>query len=143
MTAHIKEILPHILKTDNGWQKKLLIEWPTIIGSLKDKVILEKIESETVVLKVVHPAWIQELSFLKQVLIQTINNHLDQPHIKHIKIKTGALCKKKTLHVAPIITHNVTDYTLSSQENNTLNTIKDTELKTAIKLFLQRCVNQQ
>lgn len=142
MSAHIKEILPHLLGMHEGWQKTLLVQWPTIIGPLKDKVILEKIESDTITLGVFHPAWVQELSFLKPVLLQAINDHLDQPYIKQIKIKTCAAPKKRYPAHKEAEHTTLTTHTLSAQESHALDALKDLELKKALRLFLQRCIRK-
>lgn len=143
MSSHIKHFLSQVLGSDKTWQKKLLTQWPTIIGPLKEKIILEKVESDTVILGVFHPAWIQELSFLKPVLLQTINDHLEQPYIKHIKIKTSRPPKKILGHTSLTPQKIMPTYILSVSENRALDKIKDPELKKALSLFLQRCTNLQ
>ena len=143
MTLHIKNYLPALLGVHQGWKVTLLKAWPTIIGPLKDKVILEKIEEDLVVLGVVHPAWIQELSLLKPIILQGINDQLEKPYIKNIRIKTSSAPKKYTPKGVPREDKSFEPYILSLKEERALESIKDTDLKKAMKLFLQRCVNSK
>lgn len=143
MSIHIKDLIPNLLGTHADWKTKLLKEWPTIIGSLKDKVVLEKIEHDTIVLGVFHPAWIQELSFLKPIIIQSINTHLEKPYINNIRLKTTRMPKQHVSAIKQAAPSPQITYTLSPREQRALENIKDDELKKAMTLFLQRCVNSK
>lgn len=143
MSKHIKDFLPLLLGQPKDWKVTLIKEWPSIIGTLKDKVILEKIDHDTVILGVVHPAWIQELSYLKPVILEAINNQLEKPYIKTIHIKTCSPQKKYIPRGTPKVHVPFKPHTLSAREERALEGIKDVELKEAMKLFLQRCVNSK
>ena len=136
MSNHIKNFLPTLLDKHHGWKVTLLKEWPTIIGTLKDKVILEKIDEDSVVLGVVHPAWIQELSLLKPIILQAINDQLENPYIKTIRIKTSSSPKKYVSKISSMVYKPLETHTLSLKEKRALEGIKDSELKDAMKLFL-------
>lgn len=143
MSVHIKDFLPALLGLNQGWKVTLLKSWPTVIGSLQDKVILEKIENDTVTLGVVHPAWIQELSLLKPIILQGINDQLEKPYIKNIRIKTIGFLKKNPPRVVAQEQTVTEPYNLSLKEERALEGIKDSELKEAMRLFLQRCVRSK
>lgn len=123
----------------NSWKSKLLTEWPTIVGNLQDKMILEKIHGDTVVIGVYEASWLQELYMLSTVLIKTINSHLDKPYIKKIRFKHATKNIQKAAYPqkqAPLERKKVT---LNALESRALLKIKDVEMQEALHSFLSRC----
>lgn len=125
----------------NSWKTKLLTEWPTIVGNLHDKITLEKIHGDTLIIGVYETSWLQELYMLSSVLIKTINSHLDKPYIKRIRLKYATkktsqapLTKKKK--EAVVVREKIT---LNALESRTLLKIKDKDMREALHLFLSRC----
>lgn len=124
----------------NSWKTKLLTDWPNIVGNLHDKMTLEKIHGDTLIIGVYEASWLHELYMLSSVIIKTINNHLDKPYIKKIRFKHAAKSYKK------IIPKNIqnkpierTKVSLNALESRALSKIKDQEMKDALHLFLSRC----
>ena len=125
----------------NSWKTKLLTQWPAIVGNLNDKITLEKIQEDTLIIGVYETSWLQELYMLSSVLIKTINSHLDKPYIKRIRLKyatkkstPSVIAKKK--NVAPVKRKKIT---LNSLESGALLKIKDQDMRDALHLFLSRC----
>lgn len=139
---NVKNILDSILQPsiqDEAWKLNLIKNWPSIIGSLHDKVSLQKIQATSVVLGVHDASWIQELYLLSKLILKKINNHLDNPRIltiqfrciekKEVAIKKNykpAACKKNV--------------DLKPHEFQALKKIHDPELSAALQGFLQRCL---
>jgi acetoacetate decarboxylase len=138
MNQDLKSLLSKLLVDQPSWKIKLVQEWHTIIGTLSGKVILEKIDNTTAILGVTHPAWIQEFSTLKPLMLKTINDHLGHPYITELRFKTVSPKKPKVIAAAPAQIKKK-EHILSVRESNALETIKDPELKKALANFLQRC----
>ena len=149
MSQQIKNILEKIIPYDQKWKIKLLQNWNTIIGHMKDKVIIEQIKNNTLLLGVSHPAWAQELHLLSPLLKKKINNFLKKNQIKEIRfrVKSPKTKNKTNLHEQRIKAvqnnslqnNSPTIYALSNKEKKTLTSIKDKEFQTSIKTFLIRC----
>lgn len=139
MTKTIKNLLENIFDHPNSWKVQLLKHWPTILGNLKTKVHLEKINEDSLVLGVSDSCWLQELYMLSPLLLETINKRLDAPRIKSLRFKKVGIKKqieKKAPAKKPLSCKMVP---LSSKEQQALHTIKDPELRNAISDFLRRC----
>jgi hypothetical protein len=125
----------------NSWKTKLLSEWPTIVGTLHDKMTVEKVYEDTIVIGVYEASWLQELYMLSAVLIKTINSHLDKPYIKKIRFKHASrTVQKHTVkkHFKKTTTERK-KITLNSIEARALLKIKDKDTRDALHSFLSRC----
>lgn len=141
MAFILKDLLSSIIRPDNNWKTELLNKWQDIIGSLYSKVRIEKIYDDTLVLGVFHSCWMQELYLLSPLLIKTINEKLDQPHIKQLRFKhIGS--KKETKKTVPPRTIIKKEVVLTKKEENTLTKIADPALRNAIKAFRIRCYQE-
>lgn len=67
-------------------QNKAVVDWPEIVGERVAEVShAEKIEKGVLFVKVESPVWRNELSFMKQNLIENINKKLNKQIVKDIK----------------------------------------------------------
>jgi hypothetical protein len=140
VAVRVQEILNGIFKNEQ-WKFQLLSEWEIIVGNLADKMRLEKIDGDTLIIGVYQASWLQELYLLSHVLLQSINTQLKHPHVRYLRFKHASIyiksspvkkpVKKQTIQCAPPI--------LSYEERRALNAIKDEELKNALHGFLARC----
>ena len=73
MSKCLKELLINIIPKEHSWKITLFQNWDNIIGSLKNKVIIDQIKDDVLYLGVVHPAWAQELHMLSPMLKAKIN----------------------------------------------------------------------
>ena len=143
MTIPIKNILEHLLGQHNNWQLQLLHNWPTIVGSIRTKVHLLKIQEDTLVIGVMDSCWLQELYLLSPLLIRTINEKLDQPRIKKLRFKTVGITDKKEKKQAPNKKMSCSIVHLSAYEEETLRGIKDEQLRQSLKDYLLRCYREK
>ena len=140
--AHIKELLSHLIKArPDNWKTKLLIQWDSIVGHLKTNVRLEKIYENSLVLSVEDSSWMQELYYLSEVLLTTINDNLDKPRITSLRFKNKGSAEKKATAVTKSTRSSITkrDHTLTIKEKVALEKITDEDLQRALKSFLIRC----
>ena len=141
MATDLKDLLQTVINPENNWKTDLLYRWKEIIGSLHSKVRIEKIYDNTLILGVFHSCWMQELYLLSPLLIKTINEKLDQPHIKEIRFKQIGL-KKDKIKTSSIKTIQKKEVTLSKADEHILAKIADPALRAALKAFRIRCYEE-
>lgn len=143
MAQHIKTILSSILTQSHDWRLALLRDWPTIVGDLAGHLFLEKIDNDTLILRVEDACWMHELYMLSPLLLKTINKKLDQPRIKKLRFKQKGIDKKRVTTSKPQQHKGLTEPVISAQESRALVTIKDPQLQMALKQFLYRCQREK
>ena len=74
-------------KKTSTWKLKIIADWPQIVGNLHEKVRVEKVHEDTLVLGVYDTCWMQELHLLSNMLISKVNKHIQADHIKKISLK--------------------------------------------------------
>ncbi|MDZ4330317.1 MAG: DciA family protein [Flavobacterium sp.] len=138
---NVKNILDSLLQPSSqteAWKMNLIKNWPTIIGSLHEKVSLQKINATSVVLGVYDSCWIQELYLLSKLILKKINNSLDRPRIETLRFQ----CIEKKEHIvqkkaAMQRTERIT--ALKPKEISALQKIHDPELSAALEGILRKC----
>lgn len=157
MVKHVSEFLSKLVSEDNSWKVKLLSNWSEIIGNLSDKVSIEKIERDLLVLNVSNPAWAQELFMLSHVLKKKINDFLGNKYINQIRFKTIRRNYKNNKNFFTQKEFNdysrgeLKDIFLTPEEKKELSKILDDELKEHMENFYlcckrgrsKRCLNKK
>ncbi len=146
MAMHVKELIHSLFKKEqnNHWQVQLLANWPSIVGKLKAKIVLEKIQQQnTLVLGVSNSSWLQEMYLLSDVLKQRINDTLDEPRITQLRFKLLESKKIKQHHKQQISKQPLQEVQFSQHEIQVLRAIKDEQLRKALSDFLVRCHQQR
>lgn len=140
----IADLLPNIFSDDQQWKYQLLRNWQNIFGKMSDKVYLERINNDTLILAVYDACWMQELYTLSPLLISSINKTLDRPYVKQLRFKRASIRQKKISrhqeHKSPISRKS---FLLTAREEKALSGIKDTQLATTMKDFLIRCYRER
>jgi hypothetical protein len=96
-------------------------------------------------LKVVHPAWAQELFLLSNILKQKINTCLGANRITTIRFVTSDIkTNKPTLRQSYLVERHQRPYTehnthLTNKEAGIIANLKDEELKQVLEIFFRRC----
>jgi len=139
----IKDLLQSFVDKKRDWKVDLLYKWRDIIGSLHDKVRIEKIHNDTLILGVFHPCWMQELYLLSPLLLKTINEKLDQHYIKQLRFKHVCI-KKNTYKKEQVQTiPQDTIVRLTYEDERVLTRITDTTLRDALRAFRIRCYQEK
>jgi len=141
MAVCLKELLHSLIRPEKNWKTNLLYQWHDIIGSLHSKVRIEKIYDDTIILGVFHSCWMQELYLLSPLLIKTINEKLDQPHIKQIRFKHIGH-KEVQKNIKPNYVKKKKDVQLTKEDEKSLAKIVDPTLRSALKAFRLRCYQE-
>jgi hypothetical protein len=136
----LADIIPFLFQHEHQWKYDLLRNWQTIFGNMSNKVCLESIDKDILVLAVRDACLMQELYTLSPVLLTAINQVLDKPHIQHLRFKRAGLRQQKI--EKPREQKNVvlrSSIVLTAREEKALAAIKDPQLAQAMKEFLIRC----
>jgi flagellar biogenesis protein FliO len=144
MATDFKKILHHFFSQNQqaaAWKIELLQKWETVLGNLKTRVVLEKIQDDTLVLGVHDSCWLQELYLLSPLIMATINANLDQPRIKNLRFKLAAPSthKKSRDNKGAENTNIFKTRALNVQEQRALDAITDEGLRKALHDFLMKC----
>ena len=147
---NVKNILDIILQPSTqteSWKINLIKNWPTIIGTLHEKVSLQKIHANSVVLGVYDSSWMQELYLLSKLILKKINSHLDRPRIETLRFQCiessaakTALDKKTAadkLKNRPATPKKL--FTLKPDQIIAVQKIQDPQLSQALQGFLKKC----
>ena len=143
MAVLIKDLVKSFIHQKKDWKIDLLYQWPEIIGPLGDKVRIEKIYDNLLILGVFHPCWLQELSLLSPLLLQTINKKLNHNHIKQLRFQH--VCIKKNIQKKQIKNNDCQKKSvrLTYEDEYTLKKITDHALRDALKAFRIRCYQEK
>lgn len=149
MSRLIGTILTSIIPKEHLWKIKLFNGWDSIIGHLKDKVRIEKIDETSLTLGVCHATWAQELVFLSPIIKKKINSLLREDKIKNISFKTVrfkrehakgiTLRERYSLERKKMQKNLSVEQCLTITEHNILKTINNSELEKALEQFCLRC----
>lgn len=140
----ISELLPLLFNAEHQWKYQLFSQWKTIFGKFSEKVYAESIHNDTLVLAVYDSCWLQELYTMSPLLLTCINKTLDKPYIKRLRFKRAARrVSKKPIHQEQTHIINQRPVVLTQREQQTLDSIKDTELAGALRNFLVRCLKER
>lgn len=143
MIGSIGALLTNIFPKEHQWKIKLFQNWKDIIGSLHEKVRIEKLEGAVIVLGVCHPTWAQELFMLSNIIKNKINAVLKEDRIKYIKFRTIKFkpkAKPKTRPTKSVKRRNdIKNVVFSANERASLSKIKCDKLRSTLEMYYLRC----
>ena len=149
MAILIKDFLNTLFNKEENWHIRLLEEWPNIVGTLKTRICLEKIEGSTIIIGVYESHWMQELHLLSRFLVARINTSLGvelgspEKYVHQVKFKLMDLPKARTASYIRInTTYSHTPLALNATHEQLLSTIKDSGLRSSLALFFRTCVTR-
>lgn len=147
MANHVHHLLLSVIPQEHRWKIILFQQWESIIGSLKDKVKIEKIQNDALFLTVSHPSWAHELLMLSGLLRKKINNALQEERIKTIRFSSSSFKptpespseKNSSLFIPLSPQEEITSVTLNAQERKTLDHVPCDDLRSVLEQFFVRC----
>ncbi len=143
MPIPIKDLLPSFFKETNDWHTSVLAHWDSLMGNLKTRVRLEKIQGDIVIVGVYEVHWMQELYLLSDVLKDSINQFLGHPHVKQVRFKLVEEKKRtvvKGLRKRALVATG--EVSLSPAQERALACINDVQLRQALKAFWGKCLEK-
>lgn len=144
MVVPIADLLPRILSQDHQWKYQLLRNWQSIFGSMSNKLYLEKIIGDILILAVYDACWMHEFHALSSVLINSINKTLEKPYVKQLRFKRAGI-KESKKSIKKIKDYGSIDYNvkLSTEEQKAIARINDPQLALELRNFLMRCYHER
>jgi hypothetical protein len=148
MAVSFRSVLTQAIPKEHRWKLQLYEAWEAIIGPLKGKVKIEKIEGDTLFLAVCHPSWAQELFLLSNMLKKKINLALNSERIKNIHFKTTSFNfteKTQTVTITSAylgqlsIKPQTTPVKLTKKEQEALGGVECDDLRKMLQLFYASC----
>ncbi len=134
-------LLCHLVQkspTKANWKLYLIQNWAEIMGSLHQRVSLEQVYEQNVVLGVHDSSWMQELYLMSRLIIQKINSTLDQPRITSVRFKATGIKKERIQKQIHVPTQQ-TPLVLTTKEQKALNAIQDPLLRQALEELYKKC----
>jgi len=138
MTQPLKNVLSLFLDGTSDWKMVLIQNWPHLVGNLHQRMRLEKIEHDALVIGVYDHHWMHELHSMSRFILHMINAKLDQPRIKQLRFVLAV--KKRQKKDVPRTSEEVAmmPRTLSVKEKKILARVRDKELQQYLKALAQR-----
>ncbi len=139
MVKTFKSILLSIIPQQQQSKFDIYVHWDTIIGAMKDKVRIEKVENDILYLSTTHPAWAQEIMFFAPILKERITSLCPNTSIKTIRISPRRSSTFKQRTNTRTIQQSDPSIALNAQEKALLATLPSNELQLAIAAYFIRC----
>ena len=80
---------------DNSEYLKIYKIWPAVVGEkIAENTCLENVKRGTLFVNASSSAWMQELHFLKDMIIEKLEKELGEATIKDIRFKTGLVSSR-------------------------------------------------
>lgn len=144
MSKALKDIIKAIIPEQHLWKIELFKAWDYIIGPMKTRVQIEKIEDRTLFLIVTHATWAQEVHMISPLIKQKINRFLNEEKIATIRIHNKrSSYKPLSLHSNNKQSQNVPLIPLSEKESSILAPLTSHKLHSSIASYLVRCKTLQ
>lgn len=145
----LNQCLKKVVSKKHSWKVKLLENWDKIAEKFKDKVIIEKIQEDLLVLGVCHPTWAQELFLNSDYLKREVNKFFKEEKIKKIqfRIVNFDLLKEKMRPQQNLNNiknqGNFKKRELTPLEDEHLRKVKDKILQESLKQFYFCCKDRK
>ena len=142
MAQHIKNLLGSLLDFKGiHWHMSLIQQWPILIGALHNRVHIQRIQQDVLILGVYETHWIQELFLLSHEIIESVNTFLKEPKIRQVRFVV--IEKRQTLQKITGKSRAQEKHasSLTNKQKDALLQIQDDQLKVALTDFWQRCTD--
>lgn len=156
-TEHAASLIHHVLDgykvSRDVREHRVVTEWRAMVGDrLAARTWPDGLRDGVLWVRVANSAWMQELGFLREALIGTLNAHLGRPPlVKELKFHLGARRATSGDDAVAALAHRLaprprtrkrkfapaTDETLQTIERET-SAVEDDELRAALRDFRRR-----
>lgn len=137
----LKELVNYVFPVQSDWRLLLVRLWPELVGDLHERMRLERIKGDVVIVGVFDACWIHELFMLSPTLITLINERLGGMYVRKLHFiltdRRVLLSRQKKIEIAG---HKKTGISMGSRHQQVLRTIKDEQLQKILETFFYRSV---
>lgn len=138
MAKALHDLIALCLPQDS-WRITLMREWPTLLGPLSNRVSIEAITDATLVLGVSDACLMQELYLLSPLIVTTVQKSIGNSYIKQVRLKRTEIVTHQKLYTTSPRSSVKKAVSLTRSEAHALESINDTELKEALRMYCIRC----
>lgn len=134
----LKDLISGYMDSVDDWKKRLLRDWPVIVGALNTRMRVEKIVNDLLVIGVYDQHWMHELFHMSRMIVNTINTKLGKPYVKQVRFVLVARTTKKEIKRADRMAEEKRqERSLTAQEQHVLTQVKDLELRELLKALVR------
>lgn len=139
MSLSLDGLITHLLHGDDDWRKRLVKEWPSIVGDLHKRMRLEKVAHDVVVIGVYEVHWMHELYMMSSMITDVINKKLGGTFVTKIRFTVVNQTETKTKKSSALNQASVSSRPLAEPQKKALDNIQDQQLQEALSKLWQRC----
>lgn len=134
-----------VLKSQDNWKIRLMVDWVAIVGNMSQHICLEKIADDaTLVIGVHDTKWMQQLHYLSYELIDLINRGLGSAYVTTVRfvlsrrLQVSYKVRRKT-SAPPVSTKKTAQprRALNNKQMGALQNIADRELQDCLRDLIQ------
>lgn len=139
MAFQLQSLLAGLLDVGDDWRKRLVKEWPALVGDLHTHMRFEKLSHDVLVIGVYDMHWMHELYMMAPMIVQAINEKLGGDYVAKVRFvvvnknehaRTAGAHKRDThLNAKP----------LADEQKKVLATVKDQQLQEVLSKLWYRC----
>lgn len=137
----LSECLEGAFPCQEKWAIRLARGWDKAIGDLHERMRLEAIKDDQVVVGVYDSRWIPELFLLTPLLIKSMNDYLGGTFVRRIRFVLVEKSTRGALKKVIPDENTRKQPKMSMRQEQILGTIKDEELKDVLEKFFYASVN--
>ena len=136
----IEEALSSVLNqsglTDKSEYLKIYKSWPAVVGEkIAENTCLESVKRGTLFVITSSPAWMQELHFFKDMIIDKLEKELGEGTVKDIRFKTGLVPLRGNEKI-DLSKTSLNNYEIKMTEKKS-DAIKDVEVREAFQHLMK------
>lgn len=136
----LSDCLGTLLSQKNDWRTYLAREWHKAVGALADRMRLESVKNDLLIVGVYDPHWITELHYLAPQIIQEINTFLGGSRITRLQFVIATRKNETRKKIATTQQYRHKKASMSPHHIQILSSIKDGNLHDALEKFFYASV---
>lgn len=134
----LKDLISGYMDSVDDWKKRLLRDWPVIVGALNTRMRVEKIVNDLLVIGVYDQHWMHELFHMSRMIVNTINTKLGKPYVKQVRfVLVARMTRKEIKRTDHMAEEKRQERSLTAQEQHVLTQVKDLELRELLKALVR------
>jgi hypothetical protein len=139
MAFSLQTLVAGMLGGDDDWRKRLVKEWPTMVGDLHTRMRFEKISHDVLVIGVYDIHWMHELYMMSPMILQAINEKLGGNFVAKIRFSVVNKTDRFRKVFDGASESYIFEKPLAERQQKILSTVKDQQLQDALSKLWQRC----
>ena len=139
MAFSLDALVQGLLVADDDWRKRLVKEWPTMVGDLHTRMRFEKISHDVLVIGVYDMHWMHELYMMSPMILQAINEKLGGDYVAKIRFAVVNKTERLRKRSFDVENESFSSKPLPEPQKQVLAHVKDQQLQEALSKLWQRC----